>query len=56
MELATKAVDQENSALEQEINNLKTELELRRALAGNSAMAIIQRPSTGPADRAASSR
>ena len=45
-ELATKAVDQENSALEQEINNLKTELELRRTLAGNSAMAIIQRHST----------
>ena len=45
-ELAAKAVDQENGALEQEINNLKTELELRRALAGNSAMAIIQRHST----------
>ena len=29
-----------------EINNLKTELELRRTLAGNSAMAIIQRHST----------
>lgn len=45
-ELATKAVDQENSTLEQEINNLKTELELRRTLAGNSAMAIVQRHST----------
>lgn len=45
-ELATKAADQENRTLEQEINNLKTELELRRALAGNSAMAIIQRQST----------
>ena len=45
-ELAVKAVDQENGTLEQEINNLKTELELRRALAGNSAMAIIQRHST----------
>ncbi|WP_336605508.1 PFL_4669 family integrating conjugative element protein [Stutzerimonas stutzeri] len=44
-ELAVRAVDQENSALEQEINNLKTELELRRTLAGNSAMAIIQRHS-----------
>jgi integrating conjugative element protein (TIGR03755 family) len=44
-ELAVRAVDQENSALEQEINNLKTELELRRMLAGNSAMAIIQRHS-----------
>ena len=37
-----QAVDQENSALEQEINNLKT-AGLRRTLAGNSAMAIIQR-------------
>ncbi|HBO3209106.1 integrating conjugative element protein [Pseudomonas aeruginosa] len=44
-ELAVRAVDQENSALEQEIDNLKTELELRRTLAGNSAMAIIQRHS-----------
>jgi integrating conjugative element protein (TIGR03755 family) len=51
-ELAVQAVDQENSALEQEINNLKTELELRRTLAGNSPMAIIQRHST----RAAGSR
>ncbi|AWL00859.1 MULTISPECIES: integrating conjugative element protein [Pseudomonadaceae] len=51
-ELAVQAVDQENSALEQEISNLKTELELRRTLAGNSAMAIIQRHST----RAAGSR
>ncbi len=41
-----KAVDQENSALEQEIANLKTELELRRTLAGNSAMAIVQRHGT----------
>src|SRR3546814_13338938 len=51
-ELAVRAVEQENSALEQEINNLKTEQELRRTLAGNSAMAIIQRHST----RAAGSR
>ena len=51
-ELAVKAVDQENNALEQEINNLKTELELRRTLAGNSAMAIVQRHGT----RAAGSR
>jgi integrating conjugative element protein (TIGR03755 family) len=51
-ELAVKAVDQENGALEQEINNLKTELELRRTLAGNAAMAIIQRHSV----RAAGSR
>ncbi|SUD31442.1 putative integral membrane protein [Pseudomonas fluorescens] len=51
-ELAVQAVDQENRALEQDINNLKTELELRRELAGNSAMTIIQRHST----RAAGSR
>lgn len=51
-DLAVKAVDQENSALEQEIGNLKTELELRRSLAGNSAMAIVQRHGT----RAAGSR
>jgi hypothetical protein len=51
-ELAVQAVDQENAALEQEIDNLKTELELRRTLAGNSAMAIIQRHGT----RAAGSR
>ncbi|MCC4607860.1 integrating conjugative element protein [Xanthomonas campestris pv. zinniae] len=51
-ELATKAVDQESGALEQEIQNLKTELELRRELAGNSPMALIQRHST----RAAGSR
>jgi hypothetical protein len=47
-----KAVDRENTTLEQEINNLKTELELRRTLAGNSAMAIVQRHGT----RAAGSR
>nr|WP_051319271.1 integrating conjugative element protein [Chitinimonas koreensis] len=45
-ELAVKAVDQESDALSQEIDNLKTELELRRTLAGNSALAIIQRHST----------
>ncbi len=45
-QLAVQAVDQENTALEQEINNLKTELELRRELAGNSPMTIIQRHST----------
>ncbi|MGR4868192.1 integrating conjugative element protein [Variovorax sp. LARHSF232] len=45
-ELAVKAVDQENSTLEQEINNLKTELELRRTLASNSPMAIVQRHGT----------
>lgn len=42
-DLATKAVDAENSTLEREIRNLKIELELRRELAGNSAMAIIGR-------------
>ena len=51
-ELAVQAVDQESRALEQEIDNLKTELELRRTLAGNAAMAIVQRHST----RAAGSR
>jgi integrating conjugative element protein (TIGR03755 family) len=45
-DLAVKAVDTENSTLEQEINNLKTELELRRELAGNSAMTLIGRHST----------
>ncbi|MBP0714283.1 integrating conjugative element protein [Burkholderia sola] len=42
-ELAIQAVDQESAALAQEIGNLKTELELRRTLAANSPMAIIQR-------------
>ncbi|MDR3221160.1 MAG: integrating conjugative element protein [Candidatus Accumulibacter sp.] len=42
-ELAVTAIDRENDTLAQEINNLKIELELRRTLAGNSAMAIIQR-------------
>lgn len=42
-EMAVAAVDQESNALEQEISNLKTELELRRTLASNSPMAIIQR-------------
>src|SRR5574338_983786 len=41
-ELAAKAVDQENSALEQEINNLKTELELRRALAGKLGLSSLE--------------
>ncbi|MBY4674352.1 integrating conjugative element protein [Burkholderia multivorans] len=45
-DLAVKAVDSENSTLEQEINNLKTELELRRELAGNSAMTLIGRHNT----------
>ena len=41
--LATEAVDKESTTLEQEINNLKTELSLRRELAGNTAMMIVQR-------------
>lgn len=49
-ELAVKMVEQENNTLEQEINNLKTELELRRTLANNSAMAIIQRHGSRAAD------
>jgi len=42
-ELAQNAIFKETSVLEQEINNLKTELELRRQLAGNSASAILER-------------
>jgi integrating conjugative element protein (TIGR03755 family) len=42
-ELAVKAVDQENGILGQEIDNLKIELDMRRTLAGNSALAILQR-------------
>ncbi|MDR2452469.1 MAG: integrating conjugative element protein [Candidatus Accumulibacter sp.] len=42
-ELAMKAVDQENGVLVQEIENLKIELDMRRTLAGNSALAILQR-------------
>ena len=45
-QLAQQAVSHESALLEQEINNLKTELELRRELAANSPMAIIQRHST----------
>ncbi|AEI78084.1 hypothetical protein CNE_1c27700 [Cupriavidus necator N-1] len=45
-ELAVKEVDRENGTLEQEINNVKIELELRRTLAGNSALAIVQRHDT----------
>jgi integrating conjugative element protein (TIGR03755 family) len=41
--LAQEAVSQEDNILEREIDNLKSELELRRELAGNSPMAIIQR-------------
>lgn len=42
-QLAQEAITHESNLLEQEINNLKTELELRRELANNSPMAIIQR-------------
>lgn len=42
-ELAQKAVDRESDLLEREIRNLTTELELRRTLANNAPMAIIQR-------------
>lgn len=51
-ELAADAVNKESDTLDREIRNLKTELELRRELANNSPMAIIQRHST----RAAGSR
>lgn len=42
-DVATKAISQENDGLQQEINNLKTELELRRSLASNSPMTILGR-------------
>lgn len=42
-QLAVEAVSQEADTLDREILNLKTELELRRELANNSPMAIIQR-------------
>lgn len=42
-QLATAAVDQESDTLDREISNLMIELELRRTLANNSPMAIIQR-------------
>ena len=51
-QLAVDAVNHESDTLDREIINLKTELELRRALANNSPMAIIQRHGT----RAAGSR
>ncbi|MHC8349730.1 integrating conjugative element protein [Pseudomonas sp. RT4P38] len=51
-QLAQQAISTESEALTQEINSLKTELELRRTLAGNSPMALIQRQN----DRAAGSR
>ena len=51
-QLAVDAVNHESDTLDREIINLKTELELRRKLANNSPMAIIQRHGT----RAAGSR
>lgn len=51
-QMAVEAVNQETDTLDREILNLKTELELRRELANNSPMAIIQRHGT----RAAGSR
>ncbi|WP_237881394.1 integrating conjugative element protein [Pseudomonas sp. PGPR40] len=51
-QLAQQAINTESEALTQEINSLKTELELRRTLAGNSPMMLIQRQN----NRAAGSR
>jgi integrating conjugative element protein (TIGR03755 family) len=42
-DLAVQAIDQEIDVLAREIDSLKTELELRRALTGNAALAIVQR-------------
>lgn len=44
--LAAQAVNQQSSTLQLEIDNLKTELELRRQLANNSPLAIIERSRT----------
>lgn len=44
-QLAQQALSSENDTLAQEINNLKTELELRRTLAGNTALLLIERQS-----------
>jgi hypothetical protein len=55
-QLAVEAVNHESDTLDQEIRNLKTELELRRELANNSPMAIIQRHGTRAAARAASTK
>lgn len=51
-ELAQQAITQQSDILDREIGNLKTELQLRRELANNSPMQIIQRHSA----RAAGSR
>ncbi|PMV22625.1 MULTISPECIES: integrating conjugative element protein [unclassified Pseudomonas] len=44
-QLAQEAILSESDTLTQEINNLKTELELRRTLASNSPLVLIQRHS-----------
>ena len=44
--LAVDAVNHESDTLDREILNLKTELEIRRELANNSPMTIIQRHGT----------
>lgn len=44
-QLAQEAILAESDTLTQEINNLKTELELRRTLASNAPMVLIQRHS-----------
>ncbi|MDC6381768.1 integrating conjugative element protein [Pseudomonas graminis] len=51
-DLAVQAVSQQSSALQQEIGNLKMELDMRQQLAQNSPMKIIERSR----DRAESSR
>lgn len=45
-ELAQTAIGRESALLQEEIVNLKTELELRRMLNGNSPLTIIQREET----------
>jgi len=42
-DLALAAVDKQNRSLQQDLDNLKTELELRRSLSGNAAKTIIDR-------------
>lgn len=46
IELAQTAIGRESALLQEEIVNLKTELELRRMLNGNSPLSIIQREET----------
>lgn len=42
-ELAQQAISKESNALEMEINNLKSELELRQQLANNTATTVLER-------------